>query len=175
MSRNSGPPIPTGRALYRAFALSANATASSFASRVPTATQPVTVAVTSVVLAEPWSYLLNIMPFGVGTDGTTFSIRFIGWRQINDPTLAVPRLWIPQPICELSCTLSTPQLGVATSPVVATEFFCDAISVVNGIAVVPTTAADTAARAIIDITGYQLIEATFDMTGATSGNFLYER
>ena len=175
MSRESGPPTPTGRLLYRALAVGATATATSFASRVPTATKPALVALTSVVIDEPGSTILDIVPFGIGSDGTTFSIRFIGWRQITIAGLAVPTMWIPTPICELACTLSTPQLGAATSPFLNTEFLCDAISVVNGIAVAPTTGADTGARALIDITGFQIVEATFDITGATSGNFLYAR
>lgn len=159
-------------------ALAANATDTSFPSRVPTITQP------TLMLGDVDGDIqqngLEILPFAIGADNETFSIRIYGWRFIGPAgPHAYSRLWVPVVLGEFACTLCA-QVGIANSPVLNTERFCDTITLVGttananvGVEIV-SPANDTIARILVDLKGYQFWEPTFDIgTGPTSMNCLY--
>jgi hypothetical protein len=146
-------------------ALATNSTSSSYASKVPTITEPATNSdngIYDVRVAET----LEILPYGIGANNDTFNMRVIGWRQIGPQATA---LWIPEILADLAVTLSN-SVGVAGATIIATERFADAITVTSGnpAAVVGTTTAETPLKATISVAGYNKIEFDFDITGTTT-------
>jgi hypothetical protein len=106
-----------------------------------------------------------LIPYGLGSDNDAFSMRVYGWRQVGS-------LWLPVLLAEWSgCTLAANLPGVATTPVIATEFFCDSITRVTGTegvsveTIVP--GADLIAHATVAIKGFQKLELVFDTTTGT--------
>lgn len=156
-----------------ALGLSANSTASSFTAPTCVSSTSNTDAPTTTAIKSTGN-AMNVLPFGAGSDTQTFSMRVIGYSKHQ--TSASAKQWVPHIICQLACTLC-PQTGAtATTKPTSSELICDTITITNGTksAVVDTQFADTAAIAVVDITGYEYIDFTFDMTGATSGNCLYQ-
>lgn len=171
MGRTMRPPQPTGRPLERLYVLAANSTQNGFVSKIPTATEP-----TGVTIAlDPFDTTLRLLPFAIGANDSTASYRAIGWRQINIVTSTIPRLWIPYIVCEFSAVFST-AVGVATGPVLDTERFADAVTLVTGQFLAPPVTANTPIEVLIDVQGYQKIEIITSTGGsATSVNTLYAR
>lgn len=152
--------------LRRAFLT--NQSDASFPSKIPTITEPSTG--TGIIAATGTT--LELHPYGTGADNTTYSIRVIGWRKILHTPTATQFLWTPTIVAELLCTNSA-AVGIALSPLATTERFADTITLGSGIAVLFSPANDTPARALLDIDGFDKIEFTFDMTGATDANVLF--
>ncbi len=172
-----------------------NTTDSSYPSRVPTATRPsgtgnaaaqTTSAVFDLGLDKQKNGIKQqnaviIVPFGVGSDTNTFSTRVIGWRMVpGNPQSTTPTvdLWIPVPLVDLTCTLSTPA-GVAGTEIGSSNLFCDTLAIANTIGVagqdcvIKTNGANLIAQATVDMQGYQLVEVTFTTgSSATSCNAL---
>ncbi len=172
-----------------------NATDSSFPSRIPTKTPPTKAedddrktggtgsATMQEVLrmrgetASVSQNLLKLIPYALASDTNTFNVRVIAWFSVsppdNDPN---KNLYIPVPICELACTVSTPT-GLAGTQVLNTELFCDTITITSGdtsLVKVFSAANDTIAWAVIDFLGAPWVEVTFDVnSGPTSMNALY--
>lgn len=74
---------------------------------------------------------MRIYPYGLGASNDVFSMRVFGWYRYNreSGTVGKTTLWMPAQIGEFSCTLGT-FAGLADSPVLNTELFCDTISIV---------------------------------------------
>ncbi len=149
-----------------------SSTDTSFPSRVATTTRPSSDGVFETrSFGEFTRGTLVLAPFGAGSDNTTFDMRVIAWR----PT-SPNGLWVPTIVCQVSCTLSA-AVGVAASDVLNTDRFADTITLGIGNAGIDcqvfSPANDTAGHVTLDAKGATLIEVTFDMTGATSGNALY--
>lgn len=152
-------------------ARTSNATDASFPSKVATLTEPTGAGVIKPHrMGSMGSGVVLVTPYGAGADNTTFDMRVISWRQT---TLL---LWVPTIICQVSCTLSA-AVGVAATDVLDTDRFADTITLGIGNAGIDcqvfSPANDTAGHVILDAKGASLVEITFDMTGATSGNALY--
>jgi len=154
-------------------ALAANSTDLAFPSRIPTTTTPADAGVLSLVINTDGGVThdrMLVIPYGVGNDNLTFSVRIIGWRLIST-------LWVPCILTELACTMSA-AVGITGAAVVATERFADTITLVTNMGnanvdvVITSPANDTPAHAVINLKGCQKVEFTFDMTGATSANCL---
>lgn len=163
---------------------SVNATNTSFASIIPTVTEPkgdagtatgnsVIDCLNGAAHGAGVPNAVKLVFYGTGNDDTTFSVRLIGWNQIGDDVNT--NIWVPIILAEFGCTLSA-TVGIAGRTVVATERFVDTISVITGNAgvgmdvVSPT--AEEIASAVIDLKGAQKIELSYDMTGATGANAL---
>jgi hypothetical protein len=164
-------------------ALAVNSTATSFAAKIPTVTRPFADGVIMVNGADT----LEVQPFGAGSDNDTFDIRVTGWRKavpsspeqrlgpggrsaFIEPAGGV--LWIPKVICEISCTLSA-IIGIAGAVAINTDRSADTLTLNKGVALLDTVVADSAGASFLcDVSGSELIEITFDMTGATNGNAL---
>lgn len=177
-----------------------NATDNGFPARVPTKTAPTgkgdnvaqatasavfnlagTPSVDGRVETESWHNRIIVVPFGVGSDTNTFSVRVIGWRRayerdsdMRDDTA----LWVPVTLAEFSVALSTPT-GAAGSVIGVTNLFADTITLTgtsgnDDIDISITSPADnTIAHAVIDLKGFQKVELTFTTGGsATSCNAL---
>jgi hypothetical protein len=162
--------IPVSFSLgYRA-ARATNSTDASFASKVPTVTEPAGAGVLALAkrsLAPTW---LMLVPFGV-TNNQTFDLRVVGWRHLGS-------LWLPTILLQFSVTLGNVN-GVAGSVPADTDFVADTVSDpatgmgAKGVDCQPTSPAnDTPASYMMDTRGCEKVEILFDMTGATSGNCL---
>ncbi|MGL4553972.1 MAG: hypothetical protein ACRC33_22660 [Gemmataceae bacterium] len=151
---------------------SSNATDSAFPSRPATVTEPASAGV--INLAGEGGIVSNnllLIPFGAGSDNTTFDMQVIGWRK-----LGTSGLWVPTILGQFSCTLSA-AVGVDGYEVDDTERLADTVT--SGIGntnvdqIVTSPANDTPASILIDVKGCRKVEVVFDMTGATSGNALH--
>ena len=155
-------------------ALTTNATDTSFASKVPTLTEPVNDGVIDLpnVIGEVSSKIM-ILPYGLGADNDAFSMRVIGWRKIVTSIAGVATaLWIPVPLITCACTISA-VVGVASSPVLATERFADTITVTDDFTPdivayeVKSPTGDIIARLVLELFGFAKLEFTFDQTTNT--------
>lgn len=154
-------------------ACTSNKSDSSFPSKIPVLSQPVTGSGIIDVIGD--NDALDLFPYGTGADNTTYSMRVIGWSLLELTPSATTPLWIPQIIAELLCTNSA-AVGVTLSPLTSSERFADTITLgAGGIAVLYSPANDTPAMATVSITGFRKVEFTFDMTGATDANVLYRQ
>lgn len=163
-------------------ARSVNQTSAAFVSKVPTGTEPTGDAgsATGASIIElgvdyfpPPKTVVNVIPFGVGADDSTMSVRIIGWAKAGTGTTA---LWIPVTLAELLCTLST-AVGVAAKYVVNTERFADTITLTYGNDDVSidlgSPANNTIAIASVLIKNFQKLEISLQTGGsATSCNAL---
>lgn len=154
--------------------LSANSTASSFASVASTTTDPSSNSgfLTLCPPAGPVPNSIILMPFGAGSDDQTFDMRVIGWLPFGSPY----SYWVPTILWQGTCTLST-AVGVAGQTTVATDRYADTIDTDIGTDGVTcsrlSNAANQPASVLVDLRGHRLIQIDFDMTGATNGNCLY--
>ena len=129
-------------------------------------------------------------PIGVGADNDAYSLRLIGWRRITGGVITGhQQIWVPSIIAEVSCTLGG-AVGVANSPVLATERFADTIPIVaarqlaaidtdsggaasRGTVQILSPANDTAGYFTAELCGCEKIELQFDQTTNTpTGNAL---
>lgn len=152
--------------------LSANDASTSFASRIPTATKPTTNIVERV--GSITENMIELVFFGAGSDDQTLDVRLIGWNRTN--TSETTAIWVPTPIAQFSCTLST-AVGVAGLDVVATDRFADTITgatwnPTSGVEIVSPTG-NIIAHVLVDVKGSDILQLDFDSTGATNGNALY--
>lgn len=87
---------------------------------------------------------VRIYPYGLGASNDVFSMRIFGWNRLNavGGTVTKRTVWLPAQIGEFACTLST-FAGLADSPVLNTELFCDTITVVATVGEPTYTAATT--------------------------------
>ena len=174
-----------------------NSTETSFASKIPTATEPTGTGITatdaSVVdlsggkasmlgAGGPQQNGMALCFFGAGSDTNTFSARLIGWNPLQtDRDAAVSantNLWIPTPLFEVSVALSL-QVGIAGKALINTDRFADTITLTGttanaGVNInIVSPANDTIGYLYVDLAGFMKAELIFDMTGATDGNALY--
>lgn len=121
---------------------------------------------------------LQIVPFGLGADGTTFDIAVYGWTHTAGILRPAQKLvWVPCLIAVVTaCTLESALPGVNDSDVQDEQFFCADLTVAADeyprVEVV-ASAGNGASYFSVDTQGFKLIEVVFDMGTATSGNGLY--
>ncbi len=175
-------------------ALAANANTSSFASKVPTITEPTN---DGVVTFADWGIggmvpaCVKVLPYGLGSDNDVYDLRVYAWRRIGSgPAPGI--LWVPTLYGIFTCTLSA-ATGVAGSPVLATERFADTIALKTDTLVSqPSLRGTDGANALnlgevsifspgsdligwfsLKLRGAEKIEFTFDQTtGTPTGNCL---
>ena len=156
-----------------------SSTEGDFPALVPTTTKPATVDSTTtganLVVWEPHGVRSLIMPFGVGADNTTFAARITVWRTVV--VAGTTTLYVPELIASAACTNSA-LVGFAGASLIATERLADTIVLsLNDTRRVTSydEATGDLSPAVIEVRheGAELIEVTFDMGTATSGNILY--
>lgn len=174
-----------------------SATDNGFPSKVPTKTEPTGVGDSAAQATASAVFHLHagearadgrsernrvlVVPFGVGADDTTFSLRVIGWRKAYDRDKAErddTAIWVPVKLVEVLCTHCT-SVGVAGTIMATTDRFCDTIALTGTTAnddvdVSITSPADnTIGHFALDLKGFQKVEFTFTTGGsATAGNAL---
>ncbi len=134
------------RAFQKAFAT--NAATSGFDSLIPTIVPPSGNGVWDFedgggLEVPEW---VTVLPYGLGSDEDVFSLRLVGWRRIGGVGPIGSYLWVPSTQCELACTLGT-CVGIAGSPVLNTERFCDTITIVTE----PTITAATTRQGTVEL------------------------
>lgn len=126
----------------------ANSTATSFPSKIPTTTQP---SGTGVIPMGHDGYMttkcLLILPYGVGSSTNTMLLKCLGWAPTGvGPTLP---LWIPTVIGAWTATLGT-ATGVAGSDLDNTQLFATTIVPSLGPTLINTAAPNTVPPIIPD-------------------------
>lgn len=158
---------------------SVNQTSNGYVSKLPTGTEPSgdanTATGASVLdIGHKGSVASNgliIVPYALGSNDNTFSMRVLQWRRIGrDPLTA---LWIPVKLLEVTGTLSSTPVGIAGKEILNTEMFCDTITLVgtsgnaNVSCEIVSPADNTIAHIMLDLKGAQKVELTFT-TGASA-------
>ena len=166
------------------YALVTNATTTTYAVLVVTTTEPTGTGVFDMGLVangvgdltQVPSYI-ELVPYGVGADTKTFNMRVTGFNATNDAT----KIYVPQLITEITCTLS----GVITgTPLIASALMVDTIVVNkgpidNGVWRSFTSPAnDTAASLILHTRGCRYLTFDFDIdagggSAVTNANCLW--
>lgn len=170
--------------------LSTNSTDASFAATTAGRTTTAPSNLFSIASAYGKRYrCLELTPFGAGTAATTFDYKVWvvkrGVNQFNGTAVDYEK----QLYCHGTCTLGTTVGAVSSGGIKTTDKICDTITVTvdsyctaavaayGGI--VPSVfspGSNGCARLFLpDLTNASDIFIEFDMTGATSGNFLIER
>jgi hypothetical protein len=109
-------------------------------------------------------------------------MRVIGWvlarHRGGDVATPPTPLWVPVPLGEFLCTLST-VVGIAGATAVATDRFCDTIAIVSTSGVsgqgleIYSPADNTIGHVVLDMRGVRKLEITFTTgSSATSCNAL---
>lgn len=116
---------------------------------------------------------VQLVFIGAGADNTTFTARVIGWELIGTT-------WMPVVLTQLAVTLGA-MTGIADGALTATDRIADTITLDTPFSGMPASectivspAADLVAKAIVATRGMRLIQLTYDMTGATSGNAIWK-
>ncbi len=161
--------IPVSFSLPYQKARATDATDTSFASKVPTTTEPTSDGVVELAktsLAPTW---LMLIPYATAGDNDTADVRVIGWRRV---TASAVTLWVPTILLQFSATFST-AVGVAGSPVLATQRFADTLSDpatgmgAIGVNCQPSSPANnTPGHYLFDARGCQKVEVLLDATAA---------
>lgn len=159
-----------------------NDSSASFATVVPTLTDPGSSSYTdylNVVKAPAADLdispnLMQIMPFGAGSDADTFDLRMYGFDYYNHGSKV--KQWLPYLLCDLSLTLSTP-VGAGSALPTSSSRFCDTLTINHGAENVHLSGISNAENmplaVTIDVFGCHYVQFDFDMTGATSGNVMF--
>lgn len=166
-------------------ALATNATTASFTIPAATVTRPSgnLVLDLNATPGQTQNGRVKLFPYGLGSANDAFSMRLWGWHHVGNDS-AGNILWVPSLLVELACTVGA-ATGVANSPVLNTELFCDTITVVSepsrtadvtraGETVVYSPANDSVAWAAVMLHGAELLQWDFDQTTNTpTMNCLY--
>lgn len=143
-----------------------NATDTSFASKVPTTTEPTGEGVVSVRAKGVVPEAVVVYPYGTGDADDVFDMKVLGWRKVGT-------LWIPVPLVTLTCTLGA-GVGVSGAAVTDSEKFCDTVTAAGGISNVSyqlfSPTGDLVAHALVWTNGCDKLEFIFDATtGSPTG------
>lgn len=160
-------------------ALATNSTDTSFPSRVPRLGIPldgggVVDLSNGADAGGANENLIVAVPYAVAGNDDTFSMRVIGWRGVGN---GASQMGIPVILAEFACTCCA-AVGVTGGAILATERFCDTITLVTGnddvTAEIISPGGDVIAHVMFDVKGFTSVEFTFDSTavGATSMNVL---
>lgn len=163
-----------------------NSTDTSFPARAPQAAKP------SGAGVIDWQALLalsgaggvptnlTLFPFGIGADNSLFDMLVIGWKHTdtvaNGLNGTAPALWVPIPILQVTCQLST-AVGVANRDVVAGERFADKLTGAawnsEGGLELRSPENNLPAWLMFDALGCPVFEVLFDLDSATAANALW--
>lgn len=156
---------------------STNSTASAFAAVADVIATPTAgsgyIDLKSGRNAVPNTVLLKF--YGTDADNETGSVRVYGVRQITDPDSAVQQ-WTPVLLFEGAFTLSA-LTGIATGPVLNTQFYADTITRTTGVEnvadqiVSPTS--DEPAHLLLDTKGHRWLYVELIVGTAASVNALW--
>lgn len=146
--------------------LAVSSTTNSFASTIPTVTEPVADGVHKI---PDGHNTLELLLFGAGNDNTAFDARIVGWDQTGEG----PPLWLPASIVEVTATRSA-VVGVAGSSAINTDRFADTITINKGTGYAETATSDAeGVRLIVDITNFDRWQFLGNLSAGTNMNCLF--
>ena len=156
-------------------ALTANSTDAAYPGLLATLTEPSTGVVTlSVIPGGVVPQALLVMPYVLGANNDTFSVRVNGWSK------SAGGLWVPAILAEYDCVGGADAncLGVTGGDVGATERFADTLTIVANMGtnaegtfkVSPQN--DTPAHFIVNVRGFTKVQLQFKKGSGTSANAL---
>lgn len=127
---------------------------------------------------------VNIWPYGNGANNDVITIFAYGWVEVLSDANAHISEWLPVPLAEFTCTLSTftgPSAAAAgyTLLLTNTDRFADTITLAStGVAnvdnVIKSNAANVPAAIALATTGYRYIGLLMKAAAATAANALYQ-
>lgn len=117
--------------------------------------------------------------FGAGANGNTFKSMLIGWKQTDGQSNT--SLWIPCPLFEVTATLTSSAIGIASSDVAATSLFAGTLSLTSGSTTTDTIGTQLAApvsttvgHLVTSLHGFGVFQWIFTTGGsATNCNALW--
>ncbi len=157
-------------------ALSVSADGYGFGVRVPQTDYPNHIGVVELGSSGPQANTgevpqwIKVLPIGIGNTNDSFSLRLTGWSRIGSG-FSPNALWVPVILGEVLAALGT-YTGVAGSPVLDSEVFAHAITVVteatmtanvapSGTMQVTSPGSGFIAHFLMPLQGYDLIEFSF--------------
>lgn len=163
-------------------AQSTNSTDASFPAHIPTVTKPAASATRAVFDRGLGANCctLRITPYAVGSNNQTMNIQIVGWNRCFSPGvtgISKTEIWIPRIACEVQGTLSSSLVGIANADIVATELFCDTLTLTSGISVLYQGTADSEIACFTcGVSAYSIFEVQFKLgTVSTSMNALVQQ
>ncbi len=113
-------------------ALTANSSATSYPSKIPTLTPPSGSGVINMAGGDYVPGHLLIIPYGTGSATNTGTMKVLAWRDTNmNPGNPQMRLWIPVPLCTIGFTLGTGG-GATNADLDTTTLFATTITMTGG-------------------------------------------
>lgn len=122
--------------------------------------------------------IVKFIPYGTGADNATFTILVVGFTHILTDANASAVEWVPQPIAELTCTLSS-FVGVSGSTITDSDRFVDTIAIAsvgnsNVDVVISSNALNYPASFSVDCKSCEYIGLLMKGGTATTSNALYQ-
>ena len=158
-------------------ALATNSTASSYTALIPTITRPVASSTRAVYdLGEGKGTrdqnVITVYPVGRNDNNETVSVKVTGWNFVR-PTGTGRGLYVSSLVCQVAGTISTTLLGIANEDIIATEFFCDILSLTKGVATLYQGTSDLdIAYFKAPVQGFELVEVTCTIGTGDQANAL---
>ena len=128
---------------------------------------------------------IDVFPYGLGANNDAFTMRLVGWRRVLPIVTDGWTMWLPSIIGDVICTMGN-FTGLASGPVLNTEFFCDTLTksveptktgnttLLDGKIWYYSPANDTPGHVIFPLEGFEAIEFYWDQTTNTpTMNALY--
>jgi hypothetical protein len=160
-------------------ALATNSTASSFASILPTSTDPSTSGGSAVDgyfdlpalgmgSSEKTPEWLHIQPYLVGANNDTCAMRVYGWSPINPSTGSIPNvanIWVPTLLAQIAITAG----NIAGTPIAANTFMADTLVATYGGDDVNliSPANDVPGSLLLHLRGFHTIQFDFSKNAGT--------
>lgn len=141
-----------GKRLFRTLS-----TATSFSAKIPTTTEP-TPALTNGIIKCDGQNMVTMF-IATGADNVTGKAQLFGWSRVVDMANGI--LWVPTPLEVLIDFTASAVVGVASSPVIATERFADVVTKTTGrsASIAITATSDLGAGCLIcDCAGFEYME-----------------
>jgi hypothetical protein len=158
--------------------LAAMSTNAAIVVPAPTTTEPATGTDNKVIDMQSYGSgnQVHITPYGTDANDETLDIAVYAWERVES---GANDLYVPTFLGEWTGTLTTSVPGVAGTPVIATEYFCDTIvekevpysltEIVSG-----GTGDENVSRILVDTIGFRWIDIRGDLNGSSaSWNFLW--
>lgn len=164
---------------------STDVTNTSFPSLIPTITEPRSSATRGVIemvsSGNVSKNLLCLIPVGTGANNAVITgMRVTGWNRLR-ATPPLHPLWIPTPLLAVDMVFGN-VTGVALSPLAATYFFMDTITLITNFGTANVSneflsnQGDLVGAIHLDAKGYQKVEVSVDLgANATGFNCLYRK
>lgn len=153
-------------------AQTANATATSFTAKTPSATKPSGTGIidlmdTSLGLHQTGyvSRYAQLVPFGENADNETFDMQLWGWSKA---ILASSTLWVPQLLVEVNVVLG----NIAATALGTDHFLADTITIAKGDTDAPeiSPANNYVGSILVHLRGCELLEFEFDADAGASAS-----